>query len=192
MLLANSFASQDNLQTQPSALTTTDDNISSITEDSSMDHLVFPGPKSTLHNLLTYYLMQRSSYEMPRSAPSRSEVIREILTMQMAQGSFPSQDATLAETDNTREDTSAGSLTDDLSISQNRRFLCSSRNPFHIIDGPNHRYYVGIIDFFTVYGFRKKLEYLWKRIRYQGQSFSTVNPSHYAERICQWVEEHTK
>lgn len=74
---------------------------------------------------------------------------------------------------------------------QNRRLLPRSKNSLHIIDGAQSRYFVGIIDVFTVYGFRKKLEYLWKSIRYRGQSFSTVHPDKYAKRLCQWVDDHT-
>ncbi|XP_059850056.1 phosphatidylinositol 4-phosphate 5-kinase-like protein 1 isoform X2 [Hypanus sabinus] len=78
----------------------------------------------------------------------------------------------------------------DVSV-QNRRLLPNCKNSLHIIDGAQTRYFVGIIDIFTVYGFRKKLEYLWKSIRYRGQSFSTVHPDRYAKRLCQWVEDHT-
>uniref|UniRef100_A0A8D0HFV9 Phosphatidylinositol-4-phosphate 5-kinase like 1 n=1 Tax=Sphenodon punctatus TaxID=8508 RepID=A0A8D0HFV9_SPHPU len=74
---------------------------------------------------------------------------------------------------------------------QNRRLLPNTRNPLHVIDGPELRYFVGVIDLFTVYSWRKRLEHLWKCIRYRGQSFSTVSPSQYARRLCQWVEEHT-
>ncbi|XP_072096412.1 phosphatidylinositol 4-phosphate 5-kinase-like protein 1 [Mobula birostris] len=74
---------------------------------------------------------------------------------------------------------------------QNRRLLPNCKNSLHVIDGAQTRYFVGIIDIFTVYGFRKKLEYLWKCIRYRGQSFSTVHPDKYAKRLCQWVEDHT-
>uniref|UniRef100_A0A8C6YGT0 Phosphatidylinositol-4-phosphate 5-kinase like 1 n=1 Tax=Naja naja TaxID=35670 RepID=A0A8C6YGT0_NAJNA len=74
---------------------------------------------------------------------------------------------------------------------QHRRILPTSKNPLHTIDGPDYRYYVGIIDLFTVYTFRKKVERLWKSIRYRGQQFSTVEPSYYAQRLCQWVESHT-
>ncbi|XP_078405771.1 phosphatidylinositol 4-phosphate 5-kinase-like protein 1 isoform X2 [Cetorhinus maximus] len=74
---------------------------------------------------------------------------------------------------------------------QNRRLLPNFRNSLHVIDGAQTRYFVGIIDIFTVYGFRKKLEHLWKSIRYRGQSFSTVDPDQYAKRLCQWVDDHT-
>ncbi|XP_072344881.1 phosphatidylinositol 4-phosphate 5-kinase-like protein 1 [Scyliorhinus torazame] len=74
---------------------------------------------------------------------------------------------------------------------QNRRLLPNTRNSLHVLDGSQSRYFVGIIDIFTVYGFRKKLEHLWKSIRYRGQSFSTVSPDRYAKRLCQWVDDHT-
>lgn len=75
---------------------------------------------------------------------------------------------------------------------QNRRLLPDFRNPLHVIDGPHSRYFVGIIDIFTEYGFKKKLENLWKRIKYPRRAFSTVSPSAYSLRFVQWVEKHTK
>ncbi|XP_040914614.1 phosphatidylinositol 4-phosphate 5-kinase-like protein 1 isoform X2 [Toxotes jaculatrix] len=75
---------------------------------------------------------------------------------------------------------------------QNRRLLPNLKNPLHIIDGPEQRYFIGIIDIFTVYGFKKRLEHLWKRLRHPGRSFSTVSPQTYCLRLCQWVQDHTK
>ncbi|XP_046695545.1 phosphatidylinositol 4-phosphate 5-kinase-like protein 1 isoform X4 [Silurus meridionalis] len=74
---------------------------------------------------------------------------------------------------------------------QNRRLLPNFKNPIHVIDGPEQRYFIGIIDIFTVYGFKKRLEHLWKRLRHPGQSFSTVSPPAYCVRLCQWVQDHT-
>ncbi|NWX96873.1 PI5L1 protein, partial [Nothoprocta ornata] len=76
-------------------------------------------------------------------------------------------------------------------LAQHRRLLPASRNPLHVLDGPQLRYFVGIIDLFTVYDCRKRLEHLWKSIRYPGQAFSTVCPAEYARRLCRWVETHT-
>lgn len=76
-------------------------------------------------------------------------------------------------------------------VAQNRRLLPNYRNPLHVMDGPEQRYFVGIIDIFTVYGLRKKLEHLWKSMRYRGQEFSTVSPYRYSQRLCRWVETHT-
>uniref|UniRef100_A0A4W4DZP8 PIPK domain-containing protein n=1 Tax=Electrophorus electricus TaxID=8005 RepID=A0A4W4DZP8_ELEEL len=75
---------------------------------------------------------------------------------------------------------------------QNRRLLPNFKNPLHVIDGPEQRYFVGIIDIFTVYGLKKRLEHLWKRLWHRGQTFSTVSPPLYCQRLCQWVEDHTK
>ncbi|CAH2316205.1 phosphatidylinositol 4-phosphate 5-kinase 1 isoform X3 [Pelobates cultripes] len=76
-------------------------------------------------------------------------------------------------------------------IAQNRRLLPNYRNPLHVMDGPELRYFIGIIDIFTVYGLRKRLEHLWKSMRYRGQEFSTVSPSQYSRRLCSWAETHT-
>uniref|UniRef100_A0A673B0D2 Phosphatidylinositol-4-phosphate 5-kinase-like 1 n=1 Tax=Sphaeramia orbicularis TaxID=375764 RepID=A0A673B0D2_9TELE len=75
---------------------------------------------------------------------------------------------------------------------QNRRLLPNLKNPLHVIDGPEQRYFIGIIDIFTVYGFKKRLEHLWKRLRHPGRTFSTVSPQTYCLRLCQWVQDHTK
>lgn len=75
---------------------------------------------------------------------------------------------------------------------QNRRLLPNLKNPLHVIDGPEQRYFIGIIDIFTVYSFKKKLEHLWKRLRHPGRSFSTVSPRTYCLRLCHWVQDHTK
>ncbi|XP_054468801.1 phosphatidylinositol 4-phosphate 5-kinase-like protein 1 [Anoplopoma fimbria] len=75
---------------------------------------------------------------------------------------------------------------------QNRRLLPNLKNPLHVVDGPEQRYFIGIIDIFTVYSFKKRLEHLWKRLRHPGRSFSTVSPQTYCLRLCHWVQDHTK
>ncbi|KAK5852432.1 hypothetical protein PBY51_023901 [Eleginops maclovinus] len=75
---------------------------------------------------------------------------------------------------------------------QNRRLLPNLKSPLHVIDGPEQRYFIGIIDIFTVYNFRKRLEHWWKRLRHPGRSFSTVSPQAYCVRLCHWVQDHTK
>ncbi|XP_028274154.1 phosphatidylinositol 4-phosphate 5-kinase-like protein 1 [Parambassis ranga] len=93
-------------------------------------------------------------------------------------------------------DTSSGPGSDMVELpdfkAQNRRLLPNLKNPLHIIDGPEQRYFIGIIDIFTVYSFKKRLEHLWKTLRHPGRSFSTVSPQTYCLRLCQWVEDHTK
>lgn len=75
---------------------------------------------------------------------------------------------------------------------QNRRLLPNLKNPLHVIDGPEQRYFIGIIDIFTVYSFKKRLEHWWKSLRHPGRSFSTVSPQSYCLRLCHWVHDHTK
>ncbi|KAA0717104.1 Phosphatidylinositol 4-phosphate 5-kinase-like protein 1 [Triplophysa tibetana] len=71
---------------------------------------------------------------------------------------------------------------------QNRRLLPNFKNPLHVIDGPDQRYFIGIIDIFTVYGFRKRLEHLWKRLRYPRQTCSTRLRHSTLERRVTFVE----
>uniref|UniRef100_A0A452VD09 Phosphatidylinositol-4-phosphate 5-kinase like 1 n=1 Tax=Ursus maritimus TaxID=29073 RepID=A0A452VD09_URSMA len=75
--------------------------------------------------------------------------------------------------------------------SQNRRLLPDSPNALHILDGPEQRYFLGLVDLATVYGLRKRLEHLWKTLRYPRRTFSTVSPARYARRLCPWVGAHT-
>ncbi|XP_070452301.1 phosphatidylinositol 4-phosphate 5-kinase-like protein 1 isoform X1 [Equus przewalskii] len=75
---------------------------------------------------------------------------------------------------------------------QNRRLLPDAPNALHIVDGPEQRYFLGLVDLVTVYGLRKRLEHLWKTLRYPGRTFSTVSPACYARRLCQWAEAHTE
>uniref|UniRef100_A0A3B3URN7 Phosphatidylinositol-4-phosphate 5-kinase like 1 n=1 Tax=Poecilia latipinna TaxID=48699 RepID=A0A3B3URN7_9TELE len=75
---------------------------------------------------------------------------------------------------------------------QNRRLLPNLKNPLHVIDGPEQRYFIGIIDVFTVYGLKKRLEHLWKSLRHHGRSFSTVSPQEYSGRLRGWVRDHSQ
>ncbi|XP_028269055.1 phosphatidylinositol 4-phosphate 5-kinase-like protein 1 [Parambassis ranga] len=75
---------------------------------------------------------------------------------------------------------------------QHRRLLSDFKNAVHVIDGPDRRYFVGIIDIFTMYGWKKRLESLSKSLRYPGRSFSTVSPTKYSHRFCQWIQDHTQ
>ncbi|XP_072488638.1 phosphatidylinositol 4-phosphate 5-kinase-like protein 1 [Notamacropus eugenii] len=76
-------------------------------------------------------------------------------------------------------------------VAHNCRLLRDVPNALHTLDGPEHRYFIGIIDFFTVYNLRKRIEFLWKSLFHPSHSFSTVNPTHYASRLCHWVNTHT-
>ncbi|XP_026067232.1 phosphatidylinositol 4-phosphate 5-kinase-like protein 1 [Carassius auratus] len=105
-----------------------------------------------------------------------------------------STDIASPEEDKIEQQSRMGTESADLQTfhSQNRRLLPNFRNPLHVIDGSEQRYFIGIIDIFTVYGFKKRLEHLWKRLRHPRQSFSTVSPPAYCHRLCQWVQDHTK
>ena len=48
----------------------------------------------------------------------------------------------------------------------NRRILPDEVNALHIVDGIDTRYYFGIIDIFTTYGWRQKMAHVLKNIRY--------------------------
>lgn len=73
-----------------------------------------------------------------------------------------------------------------------RRLLPNFKNAIHVIDGADRRYFVGIIDIFTVYSVKKRLENLWKNLRFPGRAFSTVRPLKYSQRFCRWIQEHTQ
>lgn len=72
------------------------------------------------------------------------------------------------------------------------RLLLNCKNAIHVVDGPDRRYFVGIIDIFTVYNWKKRLENLWKSLRYPGRAFSTVRPAVYSRRFCQWLQDHSQ
>ena len=73
----------------------------------------------------------------------------------------------------------------------NLRTLPDCRNELHIVEG-EERYFLGIIDFFTQYTLKKKLENFYKRIIYPPLSFSTVPPPIYADRFFRyWVNNTT-
>ena len=73
---------------------------------------------------------------------------------------------------------------------RNLRYLPNHPNAIHIIDGPNKRYYFGMIDILTEYTAKKKAEHILKSILHPNISFSTVNPSHYNKRFCEFFYSH--
>ncbi|XP_042333718.1 phosphatidylinositol 4-phosphate 5-kinase-like protein 1 [Sceloporus undulatus] len=165
---------------------------------SSADHFykLSPESKGTLQTVLGLYLKHRPSTEIDINVSSRSEAfLRDVLAPYLLRGNSCEEIPTyFGQMDSIGSNhISQGSTLIEASsfLDQNLRLLPNCRNPFHVIDGPEYRYFVGIIDLFTVFSFRKKLESLWKSIRYRNQSFSTVHPACYAQRLCQWVESHT-
>nr|XP_008518266.1 PREDICTED: phosphatidylinositol 4-phosphate 5-kinase-like protein 1 [Equus przewalskii] len=75
---------------------------------------------------------------------------------------------------------------------QNRRLLPDAPNALHIVDGPEQRYFLGLVDLVTVYGLHKRLEHLCGTLCCLGRTFSPVSPACYARRLCQWAEAHTE
>jgi 1-phosphatidylinositol-4-phosphate 5-kinase len=47
---------------------------------------------------------------------------------------------------------------------------------------------IGIIDIFTEFNSRKKLEYYYKRVKYAGNTMSCVPPDMYAERFLEFMK----
>ncbi|XP_029998662.1 phosphatidylinositol 4-phosphate 5-kinase-like protein 1 [Sphaeramia orbicularis] len=71
---------------------------------------------------------------------------------------------------------------------QHRRLLpnCKNRRPRD--RGPQRRYFVGIIDIFTVYGWKKDWRTCGRAFAFPGRAFSTVSPPKYSPRFCRWIE----
>ncbi|KAM8886618.1 phosphatidylinositol 4-phosphate 5-kinase-like protein 1 isoform 2-T2 [Spinachia spinachia] len=124
------------------------------------------------------------------SDPSITPLVAET----MAEGaSDPTEEpqAAAQETNGTSTETRRDSELQEF-LEHHRRLLPNCRNAIHVVDGPEHRYFVGIIDIFTVYGWKKRLENAWKCVRYPGRVFSTVRPSKYSHRFCQWIQDHSQ
>ena len=72
----------------------------------------------------------------------------------------------------------------------NRRLLPNCKNSLHVIDGPECRYYLGIIDFFTKWECRQRTARVLKSFRYCCGDHSTIPPPAYAERFKRFIHEH--
>ncbi len=75
---------------------------------------------------------------------------------------------------------------------ENRRLLPKSRNALHIVNGPEYRYYLGIIDFFTLYECRQKTGRVLKSMQFCSHEHSTLPPQSYGERLKRFVLERLK
>ena len=76
-------------------------------------------------------------------------------------------------------------------IFRNRRLLLNCKNNLHIIDGENYRYYIGIIDFFTLFRLRQKAGKLFKDLKTCCGSHSTEPPEVYGQRFVEFITERT-
>lgn len=79
----------------------------------------------------------------------------------------------------------------DKTEAENRRLLPNTRNRLHIIDGPNVRYHMGIIDFFTLYECRQKVGRVLKSIKFCCGDHSTIPPPAYGDRMYNFIADHT-
>ncbi|KAK3599254.1 hypothetical protein CHS0354_012865 [Potamilus streckersoni] len=77
------------------------------------------------------------------------------------------------------------------SPAQNRRLLPNCLNNLHIIDGVNHRYYLGIIDFFTLFQCRQRFGKMFKDMKHCCKEHSTEPPDIYADRFYKFIAEIT-
>ena len=74
---------------------------------------------------------------------------------------------------------------------KNRRLLLNCKNNLHIIDGQKYRYYIGIIDFFTLYRLRQRAGKIFKDVKTCCGSHSTEPPDVYSKRFCEFIAERT-
>lgn len=75
---------------------------------------------------------------------------------------------------------------------ENRRLLLNTKNSLHMVDGPENRYYLGIIDFFTKYEAKQKFWAFWKSIFNCSTEHSTVPPDVYSRRFINFIKDHTR
>ncbi|ESO88635.1 hypothetical protein LOTGIDRAFT_125751 [Lottia gigantea] len=83
------------------------------------------------------------------------------------------------------------SYLDEINMS-NRRLLPNCKNALHIIDGPEYRYFLGIIDFFTLYEYRQRAGRVIKSIKLCCGDHSTIPPGPYADRFLRFITERVK
>ena len=70
---------------------------------------------------------------------------------------------------------------------QRRRLLPDCSNALHIIDGPEYRYFLGIVDFLTRWTIKQKAARLWKVIKYGCGEHSTMPPHYYSQRFVRFL-----
>ena len=70
------------------------------------------------------------------------------------------------------------------------KILSLSTNELNI--STNELYCFGIIDIMTPYNTAKKIEHLWKSIKYDKNKISATNPDFYAERFLQFLVDSIK
>ncbi|CAI5794412.1 4-phosphate 5-kinase 1 [Podarcis lilfordi] len=163
---------------------------------SSVDQFYKLSPESryTIQNMLALYLKRKANTDKEADSSRGSETfMQEVLAPYVLHGiNFDPTAQCPVGTEEGGHPQTFNHLAESLfHLAQNRRLLPNTRNALHVIDGPDYRYYIGIVDLFTVYNFRKKMEHFWKTLRFRDKSFSTVGPVYYARRLRKWVQDHT-
>ncbi|KAK7504470.1 hypothetical protein BaRGS_00004336 [Batillaria attramentaria] len=74
------------------------------------------------------------------------------------------------------------------SFETRRRLLPNCQNALHIIDGPNYRYFLGIVDFLTQWNLKQKAARLWKIVKYGCGEHSTMPPPYYSRRFVSFIQ----
>ena len=72
---------------------------------------------------------------------------------------------------------------------EKRRLLPKCPNGLHIIEGPDYRYFVGIVDFLTRFDWRQKMAQHWKMVKYKCGDHSTKHPDIYSRRFVNFLTE---
>lgn len=74
----------------------------------------------------------------------------------------------------------------------NLRLLPNCRNPLHVMDTATQRYYLGIIDFFTLYECKQRTARVLKTVKYCTFNHSTVPPDKYGQRFYEFIKKRTE
>ena len=125
----------------------------------------------------------------PRNPPSESGVtpftvdMERISSLQQKNGLHFPHSLTDKEDDRQVE----GQLGGSHSVKGRRRLLPDTPNPLHIVDGPEFRYFLGVVDFLTRWTLRQKMARLWKVVKYGCGEHSTMPPPYYSQRFLTFI-----
>ncbi|XP_070175622.1 phosphatidylinositol 4-phosphate 5-kinase-like protein 1 [Littorina saxatilis] len=73
-----------------------------------------------------------------------------------------------------------------------RRLLPLCPNALHIIEGPEYRYFLGIVDFLTRWTLKRKVARLWKIVKYGCGEHSTMPPDYYSQRFLTFLSKRVR
>ena len=75
---------------------------------------------------------------------------------------------------------------------ERRRLLPKCPNGLHVIEGPEYRYFVGIVDFLTQFDWRQKSAQYWKMVKYSCGDHSTKHPEVYRRRFVDFLTQRVR